>query len=142
MPPLLGGRSTSYVGLRPGYSGLLAILLNMSLLATVKAVRIGCERGVHEGWCRRRRVSCSAEGVLTWDAGGGGTGGASCCMHQGAAVVEPAQPIAITVCADRRGGGSRDGTGLGGERHGKELAELRGQGNELAEWCSQARELA
>ena len=54
----------------------------------------------------RGRVSCSTEGVPAWEAGGGGTGGAnssgvnggaSCCMHQGAAIVEPAQPITITT---------------------------------------------
>ena len=99
------------------------------------------------------RASCSAEGVPTWDAGGGGTGGANdsgvncgtnCCMHQGAAAVEPAQPMTITVCtcAGRRGGGSRGGTGLSGERHGRELAEWHSQGSELAEWRNQARELA
>ena len=54
MPPLLGGRNTTYVGLRPGYSGLLATPLNLSLLATVEAVQIGCGRGVHEGWCSKR----------------------------------------------------------------------------------------
>jgi hypothetical protein len=63
-------------------------------------------------------------------------------MHQEAAATEPAQPITITMCAGRRGGGSGGGTGLSGERHGRELAEWRSQGSELAEWRSQARELA
>ena len=67
MPPLLGGRNTTYVGLRPGYSGLLAILLNLSLLATVEAVRIGCERGVHGGWCSGERASSCVEGVYMRD---------------------------------------------------------------------------
>jgi hypothetical protein len=53
MPPLLGGRNTTFVGLRPGYSGLLATLLNLSLLATVEADQIGCGKGVHEGWCSK-----------------------------------------------------------------------------------------
>ena len=89
--------------------------------------------------------------VPTWDAGGGGTGGAnssgvndgdSCCMYQGGAAVEPAHPITSTVCGGRRGGGTGGGTGLSGERHGRELAEWRSQGSELAEWRSQARKLA
>ena len=64
------------------------------------------------------RVSYNAEGVPTWDAGGGGIGGAnssgvdggaSCCIHQGAAT-ESAQPIIITVCGGRWGGGRGDET--------------------------------
>ena len=54
MPPLLGGRNTTYVGLRPGYSGLLAAPLNLSLLATVETVWIGCGCGMHGGWCSKR----------------------------------------------------------------------------------------
>ena len=70
----------------------------------------------------------------TQDVGGGGIGGtdssgangeASCCMHQGAAAAEPAQPIIIAVCADRWGGGTGGGIGLSGERHERELAEWR-----------------
>ena len=80
--------------------------------------------------------SCSAEGVPTWDAGGVGTGGvnssganggASCRMHQGAAT-KPAQPIIITVCVGRWGGGSGDGIGLSGVWQGRELTEWRSQG--------------
>ena len=80
----------------------------------------------------RGRGSCSTEGVPAGEAGGGGTdganssgvnGGASCCMHQGAATVEPTQPITITVCAGKKDGGAEGGTGLSGERQGRELAE-------------------
>ena len=58
----------------------------------------------------RGEISCSAEGVFTRDAGGGGPGGAnvsgvngeaSCWMHQGAAATEPTQSIIITACAGR-----------------------------------------
>ena len=99
----------------------------------------------------RGRDSCSAGTMPTWDAGGGGIdgadssgahGGASCCMHRGAATAEPARPITITVCAGRKGGGSGGDTGLSGERQEKALAEWRSQGSELAEWRSQVRELA
>ena len=99
----------------------------------------------------RGRYSCSAERMTTWDAGGGGTGGAdssgayggaSCYLHRGAAAAEPARPITITVCAGRKGGGSGGGTGLSGVRLGRELAEWRNQGSELAEWRRKTRELA
>ena len=52
-----GGGDTTYVGLRPSYCGLQAALLNLSLLATVQTVRIGCEQGVHESWCIRVGVA-------------------------------------------------------------------------------------
>ena len=98
----------------------------------------------------RGRTSCSTERVPAGGAGGGGTGGGSsrgtngtsCCRI----AAEPVQPITITVCAGRWGGGcgggSGGGAGLSGERPGSELAEWRSQGSELAEWRSQARELA
>ena len=73
----------------------------------------------------------------------GGTNGTSCCRT----AAEPAQPITVTVCAGRWGGGgcaggSGGGAGLSGERPARELAEWRSQGSELAEWRSQVRELA
>ena len=67
---------------------------------------------------------CGVEGVLTWDAGGGVTGGvnssgvsggARCCRHQGAAA-EPTQPITIIVCGGRWSDGRGGGAGLSGER--------------------------
>ena len=109
--------------------------------------RVVCTRaGVATG-----RVSCSTEKVPAGGAGGGGTGGGSsrgtngtsCCRT----AAEPAQPMTITVCAGRWGGGgcggdSGGGAGLGDKRPARELAEWRSQGSELAEWRSQVRELA
>ena len=83
---------------------------------------------------------CGTTTWLQWTAGNS-TQPVTACSGR-AAAVEPAQPITITVCADRRGGGSGGGTGLSSERLGRELAEWRSQGSELAEWRSQARELA
>ena len=106
----------------------------------LEVVREGCRQ------CSKVAASCSAGSVP--GAGGGidargdssrGTNGASCCSQ---ATTEPAQPIRITVCAGRWSGGSGGGTGLSGERFGRELAEWHSQGSELAEWRSQARELA
>ena len=80
--------------------------------------------------CSKVAASCSAgrvpagtsEGV---DAGGGssrGTDGASC---RSQAATEPSQPITITMCGGRWDGGSGGGTGLSGERLGRELAGWR-----------------
>ena len=88
--------------------------------------------------------SSSKDSSLTKTGGGSdrSADGGSSCFRLREAAAQPAQPITITVCADRWQGGGRDGKpGLKCERQESELAERHSQGSELAERRSQGSEL-